>query len=267
MGLAEWCHDHGLNEQALAETLAVLAVNKTHPQARRLLIHLQPQQVPGIAEPVEPKPPLPEPPPSPRLDLTAEALNQFGTRVQPILMNACAGCHNDIHRRAFRLTRTTEIGIGNRATMHQNISAVLSYVNLSQPQASPFLSKAMTAHWSQWTEKGMIFSPGDPSQPPIQNRNSPAYRTLEEWVRLAVATSPQVAELQAAVKPPAVAVPEPRTVPVTPADPVTPEADLPPRKIEPPPVAKPATTPPSSTVSDPYDPEEFNRRTHPDRRK
>ena len=87
--LAEWCVDHGMATEALAETEEALRLNKTHPEGRRLLARLQIVQGSAPAHPVTP-PPLPVPPPTPDLELTSEALNLFGTRVQPILMNTCA---------------------------------------------------------------------------------------------------------------------------------------------------------------------------------
>jgi hypothetical protein len=257
--VAEWALDHGLNRQALADTKAALAVNANHAQGRRLLARLDPRQAPGAAETVAPAPPLPAPPPAPRLDLTAEALNQFGTRVQPILMNACAGCHNDTRGTAFRLTRADEIGVANRKTLQQNVTAVLAFVNVAQPLASPFLTKAMSVHWP-------LVNPADGSQPPFKNRHAPAFRALEDWVRLALTTSPQVGEIQpvAADASRNVSVPpiEPRTVPVVPSK-TEPSPAVPPELLAPPPPVSNTGRP----APDVCDPDDFNRRNHPDRTK
>ena len=171
----------------VAETQAILAVNKNDPRGRRLLAALQPQQPAGPAVPVPTAPPLPTPPPVPQIELTSEALIQFGTRVQPILMNACANCHNEAHGTAFRLERTYEIGVGNRKTLQQNVSTVLAYVNVAQPQASPFLIKSVGVHWT-------LLNPSDTAQAPLENRHAPAFRPLEDWVHLAVGGSPPVVE-------------------------------------------------------------------------
>ena len=267
--LAEWCLEHALPRQARVEVEAILIVNEHHLQARRLLARLELSDSPVAPQTVAP-PALPTPPPSPRLDLTSEALNQFATRIQPILMNACVSCHNEARGATFRLTRSYEIGVANRSTLRQNVAAVLAYVNVNQPQASPFLTKAMTAHWCQWTPQGMVFKSGDPSQPAIQNRNAPAYRALEEWVHLALSTSPQLADLQAAVTPPPSApAPEPRTIPVTPVETVAPGSETTTRRVETTPsvpaAAQTAAPAPGPAVPDAYDPDEFNRRNHPDR--
>jgi hypothetical protein len=281
--LAEWCLDHGLKAEARAETEEVLRLNKTHPESRRLLARLQTLQTPGVTQPVAPPPALPAPPPAPDLELTSEALNLFGTRVQPILMNACASCHNDTQNTAFRLLPTSEIGVGNRTTLRRNVAAVLAYVSPTQPLASPFLIKAASVHWWRRTPDGPHLAAGDPSQPPFQNRHAPAYRTLEDWVRLAVSTSPQFVDVQPVSLPPAPpTTPGARSVPVEPVRLDAPGVETPlPRKVEtlppvppalltPPPPVPAALRPASSGPDSPpgaCDADEFNRRHHPDRTK
>src|SRR5207253_4476132 len=98
----------------------------------------------------------------------------FLTRVQPILMNACAHCHATGRGGAFKLTRTYEPAMTGRKTTQQNLAAVLAQVNSEQPTASPLLSKAVSLHGK----------PGEMTQSPLKNREVAAYRSLEEWVRL-----------------------------------------------------------------------------------
>jgi hypothetical protein len=166
--LASWCRDHGLREQALNEVKAAVELRPQHPESKSLLQHLQQSSQP---RPPTPAPDREEPDPLPSLsvDLTAEAVGQFASRVQPILMNSCAGCHAGDRGGAFKLTRAYDFG-SNRRTTRQNLAAVLAEVNLSQPLASPFLTKALGVH-------------GKMAQAPFRNREAPAYRTLEEWVR------------------------------------------------------------------------------------
>src|SRR5262249_4181088 len=94
--------------------------------------------------------------------------------------------------------RVEEIGVGNRATLLQNVAAVLAYVNVGQPQASPLLANALTVHWARKVVRGervvTEIEPGDPSQPTFRDQNAPAYRAIADWVRLGAATSPHLAE-------------------------------------------------------------------------
>ena len=127
--------------------------------------------------------PLPEPPPLPPVSLTEEALGQFATRVQPILMNTCAGCHANGKGGAFRLARTYDATLLDRKAVQYNVAAVLAQVKPDQPLTSPLLAKSISVH-------------GDLNQSPLKNRQAAAYRTLEEWVRRTVSDNPQLASAQ-----------------------------------------------------------------------
>src|SRR5439155_323224 len=93
-------------------------------------------------EPARPRP-LAE---APAIDLSAEAVGLFATRVQPILMNACARCHLAEGAGAFQLERTASDGVVNRKAMQQNLTAVVAQLNLRLLEASPLLIKAVSAH-------------------------------------------------------------------------------------------------------------------------
>jgi hypothetical protein len=195
----------------------------------------------------------------PSVDLSVEALSLFATRVQPILMNTCVSCHASGRAGAFRLTRAYESGTVNRRAAQQNLAAVLTQVNLERPAASPLLLKAVSVH-------------GEASQAPLKNRQTPAFHTLEEWVRLAVASNPQ---FQA--QPVAAAVLEPKMESLPQPTPTL-QAPLPGEVISAPPAASirsagptPAAPPPATTPQppadaaplDPFDPVIFNRQMHP----
>jgi hypothetical protein len=268
--LARWCHLYGLRAQALAEVTAAVDLRPDHPEACRLLASLR--QSAGAAPAAAPTSPAaaPEsdgPPP----DLTAESLCAFRTRVQPILMNACANCHAGGHSGAFKLTRVYEDGGANRKVMQRNVAAVLAQLNLRQPQGSPLLTKAVSAH------------DGKMAQAPLKGRQAPAYRVLEGWVEETLAGNPQlqaVAAGPAAPESPPAPAPEPKAV-VEPA-PARAAAVSPPREEEtgqfaadapapaapaqPPASARAETAPapaaPAGPV-DPFDPVIFNRQMHP----
>jgi hypothetical protein len=268
--LANWCRLNGLREQALIEVRAAVQLRPDHAPSHRLLQHLEQAlatQQPPAAAPV-PAHDDTTVQASLSVELGDEALGQFAVRVQPILMNACAGCHATGRGGSFHLTRAYDLGIGNRKTTQQNLAAVLSQVNLREPQTSSLLTKAVTIH-------------GSMAQAPLRSRQAPAYRTLEDWVRITAFNNPQ---LQAPgtpatpTPPPAQGEPKwgqdtPRPAGLIPAvqartAPITsfsqpPAPDAPPT---PSPSATGAQKPAVNEPPDPFDPELFNRQMHPEQK-
>jgi hypothetical protein len=271
--LALWCRDRNLPAEALAEVRRAVELRPNDAATKALLtrlesdIHTAPAAKPGPAA-------LSEPPAPPlAVDLTAQSMGQFITHVQPILMNSCASCHaNSRTSSSFRLMHAADLG--SRKATQQNLAAVLAQVNLAQPQASPFLSKALGVH-------------GEMAQAPFKNREAAAFRTLDNWVTSTVAANPRLREVLPPSPAPTPAVPlgpvsfgesrpaqttsivEPpfRTV-LAPTNP-TPNSPLagPSDGASPPQVAGPSASRPASQAEGPlpdaYDPDEFNRVYHP----
>jgi len=249
--LAQWCRQHELRQQARAEIEEAVRLRPNDKELRRLLGHLQQaaKETPGPAhtpEPVEPLPNL-------NVELTAETMGQFATRVQPILMNACATCHATGKGGAFRLTRSYEASLLTPKTVQQNLASVLGQINPHQPQNSPFLTKALNLH-------------GEMASAPFRNRQAPAYRALEDWVRQTVSTNPALVPEPTG---PAVA-PEPRPVAVVPSR-VEAITDTVPRSDIPHAVSTPMAAPQAGPhkppeapkePEDPNDPDIFNREVH-----
>jgi hypothetical protein len=243
--LARWCHTHGLAGQALENVRAAVELRPGHAPSRRLLEALERAAVtpaaPAPAGPPQPAEPAAVP------ELNNESLGQFATKVQPILMNACSRCHSNGKGGSFKLTAAANSLTRGGKSLRQNLVAVLAQVNLEHPQASPLLTKAVTAH-------------GELAQAPLQGRALAAYRTLEEWVEKTLSTNPHLKEHG----PPSSDVEiRPTSVPAmktpSPAEPPAPEKA--PSKFasgQPPP--KPAT---SADPVDPYDPAQFNRTAQP----
>jgi hypothetical protein len=237
--LANWCRRYDLPRLALPEAEAALQMRPNHPATKGLVNSLRDAvrkgATPGKALPTAEAP-------VPPVELTSDALGQFATKVQPILMNTCACCHVAGRGGKFQLTRAYEINLTNKRTMHQNLTAVLSQVDPRQPGASPLLTKALSIH-----ARGM-------SNAPLRGRQAAPYRALEDWVNLTVANNPQLRTGPPASAPEALpAPPRPaanRNQPPTPASFAT--SSAPPRPA-----------PPAST--DPVDPDVFNRQFHPER--
>ncbi len=258
--LAEWCRLHGLRAQALDEVRSAVRLRPDHAPSRRLLTYLEQ----AAQRPAAPGADAPHPGgreadagPVPEIDLTTDCLSLFTTRVQPILMNACAGCHAVGRGGTFKLTRAYGAGLEDRKAVQRNLAAVLAQVNLNQPPSSPLLTKAVSIH-------------GPMTQAALRSRQVPPYRTLEEWVQRTLANNPQLRDRIPPSPNPAAAEaksPSPPGArpanewgqdrgPATAAGPAVPEA----------PRAPPgAGQPPPLDTQDPVNPDVFNRQMHPER--
>jgi hypothetical protein len=277
--LAHWCHRHQLRAEALEEVTVAVQLRPSHADSRRLMNSLQraqacppkaPCRAAAESAPVETEA-------SQLLDFNADAIGTFVTRVQPVLMNACASCHAGTQGGSFKLTRAYDALTSRRATQ-QNLAAVLSQVNRQQPQSSALLSRAITVH-------------GQTDSPPLKGRQAPAYRILEEWVQLAMANG---SVMQAAPRETTTIVAQPsRDATVQPplsgdpsafAEPVPPKPSVSAQvsamndgsEVAPAPTAAPVaastgvpvrTTGPAAVdeAADLFDPEQFNRQMHPNR--
>ena len=264
--LAKWCQKHGLPTEALMEVSKADELRPGHAETQRLLRNLRGAAVlartgkTGRAQ--QETETMPAPPP-----VTTESLSVYVTRVQPLLMNACANCHATGRGGALKLTRVYENGMTSRRTTLQNLSAVLAKINPDQVQASPLLIKALSVH-------------GDMAQPALKGREVAAYRILEEWVSTTVATCPQLHEQSGQTAAGLVAAPRPVVSEVSSTNQTEfaagsvdkPEpGSKPGSQIKAPQaggskeagkstVAKPPVEP-----ADPYDPSIFNRQVHPDK--
>jgi hypothetical protein len=281
--LANWCRLNGLREQALAEVRAAAELRPDHAPTRRLLEHLKQAALTATeakpATPVECPPAADTPPP---VEVTSESLGLFATRVQPILMNTCARCHATGKGGKFHLTQVYEDSIGNRRTLEQNLAAVLTQINLNQPEASRLLAKAVSDH-------------AHVGQAPLRDRQAAPYRTLEHWVKLTVANNPHLRDSLTDAAPPTPPVAAASAAPRLPLMPPMPERQpaptgtnsdwgvdgrpsaTPQSPVPPPPASAPVAVsnmtaaspppPPPAAPADPYDPEVFNRQAHPESNK
>jgi hypothetical protein len=174
--LARWCEYNGLLALAAKEAAAAVQLRPDHPAARRLLARLEKAATAEAAGPPEP----PEAPEAavPAVDLSAESLALFSNRVQPMLMNACASCHATGRGGKFKLTRCYDATL-NRRALHQNLAAVLAYVDLDEPAVSPLLYKAVSGH-------------GGATRAPLGGRQSVPFQTLQGWVEMVISNNPHL---------------------------------------------------------------------------
>ncbi|NBY00784.1 MAG: hypothetical protein EBQ87_02205 [Planctomycetes bacterium] len=170
--LVSWCVRYGLKERAVEEATAAVELRPEHSPSIRLLTHLKASidqdqlrkeiNTTVVAEEV----PIVLP-----IEVANDSLSVFATRIQPILMNTCATCHSTGKGGNFKLQRVYGLAKPNQKNLQQNLAAVLSQVNLQQPDNSPFLGKALTLH-------------GGANKAPIKGRETEAYKLLEDWVRM-----------------------------------------------------------------------------------
>ncbi len=175
----------------------------------------------------------------------------FATKIHPILMNACMGCHgrND-YAGAFKLKRLEE-GYENTAGVDQNLRATVKQLDRVNFGSSPLLVKSLEAH-------------GKSREAPFASKVHPAYKKLELWSYWATLRdgSPLPDSVPQLV---AVKRPEPTLVPANPIQltaatiPVVEPAKLPENFAVQPKVSQPSKLNPN----DPFDPASFNRAAYP----
>lgn len=176
--LAKWCEQNELYPQALEEAKRALQMRPKHFSTLQYLSYLE-HAAKKINRPTapsaEPKPLAP----APALDLSADSLSMFTTKVQPILMNACVQCHASGEAGQFKLLRTYGASSNRQHMTQHNMAAVIQQVNLDNPVISPLLVKSVSIH-------------GNATQPPLASRNSMPYQLLKHWVEITIANNPHL---------------------------------------------------------------------------
>jgi hypothetical protein len=170
--LAKWCMGYGLLDEALAEAQAAVRMRDRFTAAEQMLRSLE--SMVKLKATTPDSPPIRIEPAAkdtvtdvPAIEYNSESYPIFASRVNAILMNACASCHSREDVKAFKLTR-----LGGRSGMTKNLMAALAQVNPGDPAASPLMVKAATAH-------------GSATEAPFKTKSHPAYRNLETWARFA----------------------------------------------------------------------------------
>jgi hypothetical protein len=249
--LADWCRQHALLDQAIDEANEASKLRPQDERIRRLHNNLQQAKT---RKPTAPATPEPD---SPRVEVSAESLGLFASKIQPVLMNACANCHTGGRGGSFQLVRVSTPGLTSRRSTERNIAAALAQLNGKEPGLSKLLQKAISVH-----------GPGM-SQAPLKSRDATPFRLLEQWVARTIETNPYLREETNASLTQASFTTRSRgesgtfgkdrdPAPLTPPVPPTTTREPAPVKEKDAPKAKPAS-------EDPVDPEAFNREFHPKR--
>jgi hypothetical protein len=245
--LAQWCLRQAMHEQARAELAAAKEIEPTY---RRIAVLEQ-----RLEFATTPKQPVAAHAPPPlatvgtqQLDRTMKELppgtvEHFTAVIQPILLDRCgnAACHGARASARFQLLQPVAGKIPSRRFTQRNLFSTLSIVNKELADDSELLAMSLKPHGPvRWAA--------------FKSEEDKQYREVAEWI----------ASLQAVPKqsPPATVntaqVGRPRhQVGGPPTD----------RESESHPEGKPQAPPesPAAEGRDPFDPEIFNRRFHPQR--
>jgi len=177
--VARWCQQHDLHDDALVEARAALEMRPAHPETKQLVQSLQrrldaaPAAVPSApqASTVVAA--------APQFDVSADALALFTTKVQPILLNACASCHANGKGGTFQLVHPGEVAA--RPATQRNLAMAVRHLRLDNPAVSPLVVKAVSAH-------------GTLTQPLFRDRRAVPMQTLQHWAEQLAANNPHLRE-------------------------------------------------------------------------
>lgn len=279
LALADWCLSNELLPQAAEQLLAAQQLEPKNAEVTRFERRLQVAARQG--EGPAPARPTPTPSGSVKLEqqvdldqfargLPSGTMEQFTSGIQPLLVNRCgaSACHGPNAGSTFRLARPAAGRLAARRLTQRNLYAALQYVDKEKPLSSPLIRQATLAH-------------GKSRQAPIDPRETESLRQLANWLTRFQqgSTRPANLEPQPAVLSQRDSAGQPEAQLVTHLEPVGPsteedELDDPSMSEAKPPAAQPPVATPSSSttgapaapsaagVSDPFDPEVFNRRYH-----
>jgi hypothetical protein len=176
--LAQWCQSQGLKQRAVEEAEAALALKPQDRSLKRFRDDMRAFAafVPETVTRVVPELPLVPVAPAKSendpilVEVSPESLGLFVTKVQPILINACAKCHSGDYNGKFKLN--VAMTQNNKKAMQVNLAAVSALIDRQQLASSPLLTRAVSVH-------------GNSGVPPLKDRQTAAYKHLDDWVHLA----------------------------------------------------------------------------------
>lgn len=174
--ICQWCFAQGLLEQCEREAEHVLSIDPGNVHAARRLRALR-QPAVETSEQVEPKAvstPIPAPDSSNIIGTFVRGHGQrtfeLFTTIERRLVNHCGDCHSSRrYHGVFRLYRRNPGESSEQRDTANNLQSVLRTIDLQQPDRSPLLHMALTAH-------------GPARLPSYGGPNDPAYRELLDFV-------------------------------------------------------------------------------------
>ncbi|WP_145259714.1 hypothetical protein [Calycomorphotria hydatis] len=243
--LCRWCMRNELMGEAITELRAATAMEPEREDLQRMLSHLQelvakddssgPAPVQRDTSAYDPNVLLPAEHTYSLGGLPPELAAEYARGIQPLLINSCAqaSCHGQRAESNFQLYRASIRSMQRHRQSDENLTAIISYINREQPEASELMRFITTAH-------------GGMRNPPLAGAKSFEHiKRIRHWVSAVADHLP------------------PETVSIT----LTSFEE--PAKEEATPASKPSRTKSlvldalnETTSPDPFSPHEFNRRYH-----
>jgi hypothetical protein len=117
--------------------------------------------------------------PADTVDFDPDTIRRFASHIQPMLINRCGVCHQTMTRTVNNQIPETKWhllvpSVGSRASAaitRSNLRGLVSYIDAQAPQNSPLLVMATTDHGG--------------STAPLSQRNTKAIQSLDYWVKIA----------------------------------------------------------------------------------
>lgn len=176
--LADWCLKNDLIDHADTELSYALAADANYPRIRLLERRLALARRDDTAPPPARHKTADRGPTNDELDrfirgMPSHAVESFTSTIQPLLINNCttSGCHAPSSDAKLHLFRIPPGSPPTRRTTQRNLYAVWQQLNTSNPAASPLLTVATQKHGNC---KSAVFT----------DRQADQYQQLAAWVSL-----------------------------------------------------------------------------------
>ena len=113
------------------------------------------------------------------IEFDPDTVRRFASHIQPMLINRCGVCHQTMARTVNNQVPETKWhlllpSVGSRASAaitRSNLQGMIQYIDAQSPQTSPLVVMATTDHGG--------------STAPLSQRNTKAIQSLEYWVKIA----------------------------------------------------------------------------------
>lgn len=170
---ARWCLRYDLYDLAAAEIRLARQIDPNNSQADLIEDQLRRQvaapSAPSMTNVASQSVGLQKEPVSDPVD--PATLRRFASHIQPMLINRCGSCHQSTTLSAENGWAMTLPARGSRASAemtHANLASTLEYLDLDVPEVSRLLLKATEDH-------GGVAAP-------LNSRNAKAIRSFEHWI-------------------------------------------------------------------------------------